>query len=78
MIHDAKIEVTCDNSECDDYIEISPPYVYGDYSGNNGYYDTDDSTLNELIKQQEWGFIETEDGYEYYCEDCMNQFNKEI
>ena len=73
MIHDAKIEVTCDNSECGDYIIISPPYVYTDYSGDNGHYDTDDSTLNELIESEGWLAMETEDGYKYYCIDCIHE-----
>jgi hypothetical protein len=77
MIHDARMEVTCDHLECEDFISISPPYVYTDFNGDNGYYDTGDSTLNELIEKEGWLVKWTVNSYRHYCEDCKEQFEED-
>lgn len=68
MIHDAKVEVTCDGEHCMESIEVEPEFVYPDYSGKNGYYNTKDSALEKLIEQAEW---QVKDG-KHFCEGCQD------
>ena len=72
MIHDARMEVTCDHSGCEGYI-----YIYADYNDNNGCYDTGDLALNELIKKEGWLVKWTVNSYRHYCEDCKEQFEED-
>ena len=67
MIHDAKVEVTCDGSCCHESVEILPPYVYRDYSGTNGYYDTSDRAIVKELTNEGW-FIQ--DDKHYCCAEC--------
>ena len=50
MIHDAKIEVTCDNDDCNESVDVSPPYVYRTLRGDDGCYDTSDDTIKRELK----------------------------
>ena len=68
MIYDAIVEVSCDN--CNDSIEVAPAYVYDDYSGKSGHYDTRNNSIEHQI-EQEHGWI-VEDGKHYCCEECKN------
>ena len=65
MIHDAKVEVTCDGG-CGDSIEIQPQFVCPTYSGNNGYYDTSDSAIEKHLLAEDWT---VQDGM-HFCESC--------
>jgi hypothetical protein len=65
-INDATVEVQCDG--CGEIEDISPEYVYRDYSGKNGYYDTTDSAIEEKLLGLGWG---VKDG-KHYCEDCKS------
>lgn len=65
MIHDPVVEVTCDN--CDDAcVQVEPDYVYTDYSGERGYFDTSDAAIAKLLPRYEW----LERNGKHYCEDC--------
>lgn len=64
MICDPEIECVCD--ECGDSIYVSPSYVYHDYSGNNGYYDTSDSSIEKKLVSEGW----TCEGGKHFCDDC--------
>lgn len=66
MIHDAKVEVTCDGKGCGESIEIEPEYVYRNYSGSSGYYDTSDDAIERKLEREGWTVL---DG-QHYCEDC--------
>ena len=55
MIHDAKVEVTCDGPKCYESIEIDLPFTYPDFSGNNGRYDHRPRAVDPLIKAREVG-----------------------
>ena len=68
MIHDAKIEITCDGQDgyCRNSLEYDLPYVYSDYSGNNGHYSDSEADIETFLKD-EGGAI---DGDSHYCEDC--------
>lgn len=64
MIHDATVEVTCDQDGCHENVILEPEYVFSDYSGNNGHYDTRDRSLFKLLKAEGWGV----DGKRTLCE----------
>jgi hypothetical protein len=66
VIHDARVEVTCDGDGCAVGIEIEPEFCYRDYSGRNGYYDTSDAAIERKLEHEGW-FVQ--DG-KHYCEDC--------
>ncbi len=67
MIGDAYVHVTCDECQSES-VEIQLEYVYKDYSGNNGRYNSDDNAINEtLIRDTEWKII---DG-KHFCESCQ-------
>lgn len=69
MIHDATVEVTCDGNNCGETVVIEPEFVYPDYSGKNGYYDTKDSSLEKKIKREGWSVINGQ----HLCESCSPQ-----
>ncbi len=50
--HDAKIDVVCD--DCGAVAEWAPDFVYFDYTGNNGHYDTSDSAFEDWCEQNGW------------------------
>lgn len=54
MIHDAKVEVTCDHDGCTDNVFIEPDYVYRTMSENSGYYDTSDKAIHEKLEAEGW------------------------
>jgi len=69
MIHDATVEVTCDN--CPEYVRVEPEYVYHSHSGRSGQYDTSDSAIErELVREHEWIVI---DGKHYCCRACAGE-----
>lgn len=65
-IFDAKVEVTCDGEHCRESIQIQPDFVYRDYSGKSGHYDTRDSAIEEILVSEGWA---VEDG-KHLCESC--------
>lgn len=70
MIHDAKIEVTCDTPSCNGWIEIQPQYVYGGINHTDGRYDVSDKAINkELITTYDWTVV---DG-KHFCERCSSE-----
>jgi hypothetical protein len=66
MIHDAKVEVTCDGDKCMESIIVEPPFVYRGYSGDSGYYDCSDDAIEKLVIAGGWT---VEDG-QHFCESC--------
>lgn len=66
MIHDPKIEVTCDGEGCGESIEIQPDYKYLDYSGKNGFYDCSDTAIIKQLERDGW----TEKDGKTFCESC--------
>jgi hypothetical protein len=66
MIHDAQVEVTCD--ACHGSTLIALPWVYSDYSGNNGYYDSSDSTIKDALTAEDW-IVSGE--HQFCSKDCM-------
>lgn len=67
MIHNAMVEVTCDGKSCNYSMWVKPDFVYPDYSGKNGYYDTSDSSIEKKLVSDDWI---VEDSKHYCCEDC--------
>ena len=68
MIHDAKVEVTCDARNCDGSEYVDLVWVYSDYSGNNGYYDSSDSVIEDALEDLDWVIY---DGKHFCCKDCF-------
>lgn len=68
MIHDAKVEVTCDG-DCGECLEVEPEYKYTNYSGGGGHYDCSDDALNEKVEREGW----TVDEDKHYCENCKEE-----
>jgi hypothetical protein len=66
MIHDAKVEVTCDGEKCRESVTVSPHFMHRDYSGKNGFYDCSDDAIEELLGLEGW----TTDGEEHFCPSC--------
>ncbi len=66
MIHDAKVEVTCDGKGCQNSIEVSPPFVYENQWGGGGRYDCDDDTIGELAEKEGWNVKDDQQ----FCESC--------
>ena len=67
MIHNAKIEITCE--KCANFLEYEMPWVYDDYSGNNGHYTANDSDIEALLKSEGW-IIK---GDKHFCEYCADR-----
>lgn len=59
---DARIDVTCD--ACGQEDVWYPEYVYHDYSGNSGEYDTSDSAFGTWCHENGW----TEVNDETFCQ----------
>ena len=74
MIHDAGVEVTCDARCCDSSEYIYLPWVYSDYTGNNGYYDSSDSVIEDALNDLEWVI---KGQYHFCCEDCFKDSQEE-
>lgn len=67
MIGDAIIQVTCDyQPQCEASIEVMPEYVFNDYSGKSGHYDTSKKALRKLIEKEDW-FLDA-DECTTYCD----------
>ena len=67
MIHDAQIEVTCDARCCNSSEYIDLPWCYSDYTGNNGYYNSSDSIIEDALGELEWV---VRGQYQFCCKDC--------
>lgn len=66
MIHDARVEITCDGENCHESIMVQPDYVYTSQSGAGGHYDCRESAIEKKLLREGWG---VRDG-KHYCEDC--------
>lgn len=68
MIHECYAEVTCDKCQTSVYIQLD--FVYPDYTGENGYHDSEDSSIEKkLINEHEWIM---KDGKHFCSYDCAN------
>ena len=67
MIHDAQVEVTCDARCCNSSEYIDLEWKYTDYSGDSGYYDSNESDINDKLKDLDWV---VSDGHHFCCSDC--------
>jgi len=67
MIHEVEVRVTCD--KCDVEEIISPEFLFPDYSGEGGDYDTTDEAIEKELKAVDW---KCEDG-KHTCPDCGEQ-----
>ena len=67
MIHDPKVEVTCDGKGCQAHIPIEPEYTYNNYSGDSGQYECGDDAIEERLESRRWV---VQDGKHYCCNDC--------
>ncbi len=64
---DPQIECVCDG--CQESVYIEPEFVFTDYSGDNGHFDTSDSALERaLTGTYEWGVV---NGKHYCCDGCV-------
>lgn len=53
MIHDAKVEVTCDNPNfCRESVEVDLPYVYGGIMHTDGRYDFDKKAIHKTLERE--------------------------
>lgn len=66
MRHDPQIEVTCDG--CGGSIIWEPTYVYNDWSGTSGHYDTRDCEYQRFLAAEDW----EGDGDTDKCGDCLS------
>lgn len=72
MIHDAMVEVTCDNQGvkgfCKSSVMVELDFAHNDYSGDSGQYDHSDKKIERrLISSHEWI---VKDGKHYCCQAC--------
>ena len=77
MIHDAKVGVTCDHEGCrsSDYVELE--WVYTDYSGNSGYYNSDEEAVEKTLKELDWVMYPkgvSRENYHFCCDACLSAF----
>lgn len=70
MIHDAKVEVTCDGERCTENVFLEPEYVYQSYNGGGGHYDTRDKSLFKLLVDEGWTVTDEE---KTFCESCAEK-----
>jgi hypothetical protein len=68
MIHDAKVEVTCDGKGCRENLFIQLEPFYPTYSGRGGRYDHDDRKTNRGVQAEGWRV--GDDGSTHYCWAC--------
>ena len=66
MIHDVRVEITCDGEKCRESIEVMPDFTYLNYFGSGGSYDC--SVLARKIRAEGW----TIDDGKHYCESCSH------
>jgi len=69
MIHDAFVEVTCDGSLCWCSELINLEWKYTDYTGNNGYYDSNENDIEDKLRDLGWI---VEGGKHFCCQDCYD------
>lgn len=72
MIHDARVEVTCDCDGCFESIHVDLRYVYNSMSGLSGQYDFDEEAINKSVSKEGWKVV---DG-KHYCEGCADPTKK--
>lgn len=70
MIHDATVEVTCDNPNCRESIQVELPFNYPDLSGRNGRYEHQLSAIRSRIEAEEWVIVGEEPDEKTYCSGC--------
>ncbi len=68
MIHDATVEVTCDGEHCQENVRVEPEYVYMNFAGGGGHYDTSDSAIEKRLPREDWLVI---DGKHYCDSGCV-------
>ena len=69
MIHDAKIEITCETCDTETWYEM--PFVYTDYSGNHGHYSSNDADIESFLEDEGWII----DGDNHFCsKECQNNY----
>lgn len=69
MIHDATVDVTCDRLGCNQSVIVELEYVYSDYSGDHGYYNSLDSAIEkQLVRDHNWII---KDLKHFCCEECV-------
>ena len=66
MIHDPKIEVTCDGEGCVAITEVEPKYVYGTVFGSGGQYDCSEQAVEKAILLDNWTIVNGK----HFCENC--------
>jgi len=71
MIHDAKVEVTCDREGCWASTEVELSYVYGGAMHAAGKYDDSDKAILESVKKQDW-IVDEETSKQYCSEYCAS------
>jgi len=54
VIHDPKIEITCDGKNCNEYVEYEMPWVYHTYSGDSGHYGSNEADTESFLVGEEW------------------------
>ena len=70
MISDAFVVVTCDN--CSGDVEVELQYVYRTYSGDSGYYNSDETAIEKsLEKNLDWI---VDDGHHFCCRICQGEW----
>ena len=68
MIHGAKVEVTCDNSDCRESVYVDLHYVYRDRCGASGHYDDKPETIEKSLRSEhDWVVV---DGQQFCSNDC--------
>lgn len=77
MIHDAKVEVTCDGKGCRESIDVELPFTYPDYSGKGGRCDHRPAVVNKLVKREGWTVIGDDDDAKHFCENCAEDRDAE-
>jgi hypothetical protein len=70
MIHDAKVEVSCDGDGCLESIEIGLPFRFPNYSGKGGRYDHRAEAVHPLIRKEGWRVTGDDDDAEHLCPEC--------
>ena len=69
MINDPTMAVDCDN--CYTTIFYNMPFVYDDYTGDYGHYDSNDTDIEEFVKEVGWI---VDNDKQFCCEECMRKF----
>ena len=69
MIHDAKVEVTCDGDCCNELIFINLDFVYGGIAHTFGYYDHAADKVERKLRKANW----TANGGKHLCESCTQE-----